>query len=222
MLSFLYYLAVGSPVHFPYEDNSQAGFSAAYGKVYAVAGGGVRLQGDSRAYLVKNHESDHPWRHEYQMLDLRGKSLSFDVDVSKVSCSVNAAFYLVAMKGQGYCDIQSNPWCVELDLFEANSHAIQVTVHTQRGIGGDGTCNQWGCTTNWGELPRTYNNRSTAELYGPGAEIDTDWPFRVTASMAGRLRARKCGPPACIRPAMSWYSRDTPVRMVAPRASAVS
>jgi hypothetical protein len=85
------------------------------------------------------------------------------------------------------CDIQSTPSCTELDLFEANSHAVQATVHTQRGLGGDGTCNQWGCTVNWGNFP-TANPASggqpTSQLYGPGAAgIDSTQPYTVVASM---------------------------------------
>ena len=53
--------------------------------------------------------------------------------MSHVHCT-QAALYFVAMKQSGwYCDIQSaSGWCTELDVFEANRGAIQVTIHTQR------------------------------------------------------------------------------------------
>ena len=85
------------------------------------------------------------------------------------------------------CDIQSNNWCTELDLFEGNQQSAQATVHTRRGNGGDGTCNQWGCAVNWGNLPITNNQwgHRAAELFGRGAAvIDTDRPFEVEASIS--------------------------------------
>ena len=124
---------------FTYPSRPMAAFTGS--GVRAAGEGAVRLVDNSRAYLL--HDSRHAGM--YERFDLRGKIMQFTVDVSQVACSCNAALYLVAMT-HGYCDIQSrgNP-CTELDLFEANSHAIQATVHTERGEGGDGSCNQWGC-----------------------------------------------------------------------------
>ena len=138
------------------------------------------MAGNSRAYLVEDVQGD--WD-AYERLDLRGKTMAFTADVSQVSCSCNAALYLVAMSGQ-YCDIQSTPACTELDIFEANSQAFQATVHTKVGLGGDGTCNQWGCAVNWGNFPTTADGRNTAALYGQGGHIDTRRPYRVAASVS--------------------------------------
>ena len=55
----------------------------------------------------------------------------------------------------GYCDIQSGErsWCTELDLFEANKQSIQITVHTERGVGAEGgACNQCHDRTKLGPL----------------------------------------------------------------------
>ncbi len=104
--------------------------------------------------------------------------------MSKVACSTNAALYFVRMGEQSdYCDIQTKPACAEIDLFEGNVGAIQSTVHTRVGFGGDGSCNQWGCAVNWGNFP-SVNGISTASMYGLGADgIDTTLPFAVEASV---------------------------------------
>ena len=82
-----------------------------------------------------------------------------------------------------YCDIQGYdagvPACVELDLLEGNAKAIQATLHTFRGHGFDGhSCNQDGCTANWGKTT------DTARFYGPNTQdgIDSTRPFEVSAS----------------------------------------
>lgn len=68
-----------------------------------------------RVYLLDENE------HEYEMLKLTGRELSFDVDTSRLPCGMNGALYLSEMKanggmsklnpggayyGQGYCDAQ--------------------------------------------------------------------------------------------------------------------
>ena len=68
---------------------------------------GVRLLGNSRAVLVRSGTSK-------AHLNLLGKTLRFTVDVSRVPCGVNAAFYFVSSRelewhnavGE-YCDINS-------------------------------------------------------------------------------------------------------------------
>ena len=164
-------------VHWPYGEGHDTGVS---GRGVSAAGdGAVRLTGDARAYLMN--------RHGYERLDLRGRTVRVTLDVSRVPCSSAATFYFTEMTRDQYCDVQSWPgWCTEIDVFEANTHAIQATVHTQRGEGGDRTCNQWGCGVNWGRYghtrPAAQGGLSTAALYGPGASIDTRRPFMITAS----------------------------------------
>lgn len=129
------------PPVFPagFEGATDASFDVAYGSAEPKETGVLALRGNSRAYLVKGAR-------EYHRVNLLGKTLRFEADVSKVPCGVNAALYFVGMSSghspDGYCDIQSSPSCTELDVFEANKGAMQATVHTQRGLGGDGTCNQ--------------------------------------------------------------------------------
>ncbi|CAG9987688.1 unnamed protein product [Clonostachys byssicola] len=68
-----------------------------------------------RVYLLDEHDEN------YEMLHLLGQEISFDVDVSKLPCGMNGAFYLSEMEedggrseinqagpafGTGYCDAQ--------------------------------------------------------------------------------------------------------------------
>ena len=89
----------------------------------------------------------HSWPSiEFKTLDLRGKSLRWTTDISRVGCACNAALYLVSMAaagqgdGSGYCDINGDGagYCLEVDLLEGNRKAIQTTLHTQKGKDTDG------------------------------------------------------------------------------------
>ena len=124
--------------------SANPGFQAVYGELEPVKTGVLELSGNSRGYLVVDQQDGHS---KYKYLNLLGKTLRFTADVSRVPCSVNAALYFVQMEQdrrnpEGYCDIQTSPSCTEIDVFEANQGAIQATIHTQRGLGGDGTCNR--------------------------------------------------------------------------------
>ena len=61
----------------------------------------VTFTGNSRAYLAKGVIGEKRARHwssvDYERIDLRGKELSFEVDVSEVHCGTLAAVYFVAM-----------------------------------------------------------------------------------------------------------------------------
>ena len=147
----------------------------------------LRLDGNSRAFLIANSTAGEAGARDFERVDLRGKTLRMTVDVSHVPCSCNAALYLVRMsKGptSNYCDIQSVPSCTELDLLEANTHAVQSTVHTSLGLGGDGSCNQWGCAVNWGNWKLTAGGQRTRALFGPGGLIDSRQPFVVEAALS--------------------------------------
>ena len=97
------------------DGNEAAGLAVAYGNVDATSPGVVELRGNSRAYLVRQHDDGQS---EYQHLNLLGKTLRFTADVSKVPCSCNAALYFVEMSGHSptYCDIQTQPSCTEVSL----------------------------------------------------------------------------------------------------------
>lgn len=127
----------------------------------------------------------------YKKFDLLDRELSFDVDLSGVSCGCNGAVYLVEMGApnqynSGYCDIQgfdSAP-CLEIDLLEGNVKAVQATLHTTNGRGRDGeSCNADGCVAHLG--------REGTRLYGPQAAegIDSRLPFTVSATFSETLEA---------------------------------
>lgn len=95
----------------------------------------------------------------YEMLELTGNELSFDVDTSRLPCGMNGALYLSEMRadggksklnpggaayGTGYCDAQCyvTPWingegnidaegvcCNEMDIWEANSRSNSIAPH---------------------------------------------------------------------------------------------
>lgn len=107
-----------------------------------------------RVYLLAEDKQN------YEMLQLTGNELSFDVDMSKLPCGMNSALYLSEMEadggrseyntggapqGSGYCDAQcfvkpflngeanansEGACCNEMDIWEANSYANQIAPHT--------------------------------------------------------------------------------------------
>ena len=162
----------------------------AWSRGISAEGSTLKLRGNNRAFLRADYRAGSG--SHFMRFDLRGKTLKFTVDLSHVPCSTNAALYFVAMErsvAAEYCDIQSSPPCTEIDTFEANIGALQVTVHTKTGTGGDGTCNQWGCGVNLGHQPYTSDHRGCHTLFGPNDEagasgIDTRRPFDVLASVA--------------------------------------
>ncbi|PNS21313.1 hypothetical protein CAC42_1092 [Sphaceloma murrayae] len=106
-----------------------------------------------RVYFLTEDEQN------YEMLKLTGQEFSFDVDMSKLPCGMNAALYLSEMAadggrselnpggatyGTGYCDAQCyvTPFlngegnidskgvcCPEMDIWEANSRATAIAPH---------------------------------------------------------------------------------------------
>ena len=119
----------------------------------------------------------------YSAWHLLGKTLSFTVDLSAAECGCNAAVYLVPMRsnaqagncgGDFYCDANEvcGVRCDEIDLLEANLHAIHATAHTADDGGGHGN-----------GLGGVYGTTAFGpDSYGPGAAvIDTRRPFRVSA-----------------------------------------
>mmetsp|Transcript_73165 Transcript_73165/g.210092 ORF Transcript_73165/g.210092 Transcript_73165/m.210092 type:complete len:656 (+) Transcript_73165:106-2073(+) len=126
-------------------------------------------------------------------LKLLGRSISFNVDLSRVGCACNLAFYLVSspardVNGQPsigddrqgqppyYCDANmvGGQWCPEVDIMEANNHAFQATPHScDSSVNGHYFfCDRSGCSQ---------NTRDVENAYGPGPSftIDTSKPFNV-------------------------------------------
>jgi len=151
----------------------------------AGGNGGVIASGSSltlqhqyqpRVYVVNTAEANSFTEGMFQKFYLLGQSIQFTVDLSTTGCGCNAAFYLVAMPQSGssdfYCDANdAGHYCIELDLFEANRRAFQVTAHC-----GSGTqaC-EWGCAVNsLGSYGSQYNEG--------GSVINTNSPFNVAIS----------------------------------------
>ncbi|KAJ9148532.1 Glucanase [Pleurostoma richardsiae] len=133
---------------------------------------------------------------DYEMLQLLGQELSFDVDLSTLPCGENGALYLSEMDatggrteyntggaayGSGYCDAQCpvQTWrngtlntagqgfcCNEMDILESNSRANAFTPHPC----GTSECDRSGCGFN----PYAQGYHS---YFGPGLTLDTSKPF---------------------------------------------
>jgi len=118
----------------------------------------------------------------FSAVSLLGGCITFTVDISQIGCGLNAAFYLVSMPGAGsgtngdyYCDanaVGGNPSCSEMDLFEANRHAIQITPHRCNSAQG---CDGNGCAK---------NTQSITNGFGPSSSftINSLNPFTVKIS----------------------------------------
>ncbi|PQE23689.1 Endoglucanase EG-1 protein [Rutstroemia sp. NJR-2017a WRK4] len=134
----------------------------------------------------------------YEMLQLLGQELRFDVDVSTLVCGENGALYLSEMDasggrsaynpagaayGSGYCDAQCpvQTWtngtlntnhtgycCNEMDIWEANANATALTPHPCIGD----TCDKGGCGFN------PYAQGKTS-YYANGGTVDTLQPMTV-------------------------------------------
>jgi hypothetical protein len=113
----------------------------------SINGSAVKLHhGGYRLYLTETcSEAFAPDSFVY--LSLLGKTLSYSVDLSHVSCGCNAAIYLVSMpgyvnatgppdsgtRGDYYCDANTGgagqASCPEVDLMEANIRVSASTLH---------------------------------------------------------------------------------------------
>jgi cellulase len=135
---------------------------------------------------------------DYEMMQLLGQELSFDVDVSTLVCGENGALYFSEMDkagganplnpggasyGSGYCDAQSpvQTWyngtintankgygCNEMDIWEANANATAYTPHPCQ----NGTCDKSGCGFN----PYAQGDKN---YYANGGTVDTLKPMTV-------------------------------------------
>ena len=161
-----------------------------------------------RVYLLDESGKD------YSLLQLLNQEVSFTADVSNLPCGMNGALYLSEMDasggrsqlnpagaeyGTGYCDAQCGvdtfingvanvnslgSCCIEMDIWEANAVATQLTPHPcnitglyecSGGLcGSDGVCDESGCGFNPYSL-------GAHDYYGPSLNdtIDTTKPLTV-------------------------------------------
>merc|ERR1712039_943861 len=166
---------------------------------YLSGGGGVsagtRLTISHNAGFSLTNQCSGAWAGEnFEQLKLLGQVVSFSVDLSKVGCACNLAFYLVSAPARNtvgaystgtckespyYCDANQvcGQWCPEVDLMEANNRVFQATPHKCDPPDTNGhysNCDRGGCGGG-------QNTRSMPNAYGPGPAftIDTRQPFVV-------------------------------------------
>lgn len=170
------------------------------GKPVFLGGSGIDIDGGTKLMIHKDSGATvantcHPtWRPEDIMqFKLLGRTISFTVDLSKVGCGCNLAFYLVsapARDEQGnaipgdnmlaphnfYCDANKvgGQWCPEVDIMEANTHAFASTPHKCDPPHNShyNNCDRGGCGQNTRDMPNTYGP-------GPQFQINTQRPFDV-------------------------------------------
>ena len=183
------------------------------GQAAYLAGSGVEITGGGTRLALKHNSGASvvsacpgKWRPEdileFKLLD---KTMSFTVDLSKVGCACNLAFYLVSAPardvdgtpipgdnmlapGNYYCDANKvgGQWCPEVDIMEANNHAFQSTPHKcdPPTNGHYANCDRGGCGQNTRDMPNSY---------GPGGQfrIDTTKPFKVITAFTTQSKDRK-------------------------------
>jgi len=170
--------------------------------------------GGPRVYLIEQNGVN-----ENKMFHIEGNEFSFDVELSSMTCGFNAAAYLVGMDanqggaewGTRYCDAQAvtdgpqvGTYCSEMDLFEGNTAAQQMTTHGCidrcasfsddwgcKSQGKNDICDHSGCGMN----PFRYGPGSgyggdagfNEGWYGAGSQyqLDSTKPFTVTTQFHG-------------------------------------
>jgi len=161
----------------------QAGGANSWGPVSA-SGSQITIGKGPRFYLANSCASSFGPT-VFSAVKVLGGSITFTVDISKIGCGENAAFYLLSMpassagsNGDYYCDANcvGGSCCTEMDLFEANRHAIQITPHhcTSATSG----CDAGGCAR---------NTQSISKGFGPDSTftINSASPFTVKISFNG-------------------------------------
>ena len=154
------------------------------GKASVDASGRVEMQHNARAYLSRDCTRTPA---SYVAWSLVGKRLAFTADLAGAGCGCNVAVYLTSLHqntdepgtcgGDYYCDANAvcGVRCAEVDLLEANTHALHATAHTPSDNGGSG-----------GGIGGSYSANSIRHTianwqYGEHSQrgIDTSHPFSV-------------------------------------------
>ena len=161
-----------------------------------VSDGALTVRGNTRMYLVQDASGATWGSHQYERIDLHAQPLRFTLDLSAVPCGCLACVYLVAMKDPAagtshYCDMAENVapgWgggtCMELDILEANNHAMQTAIHTRTGGRyGSGNCDRNGC------FARIGGPQSPAELRSR-CDLPTRSPHHLPTCMHRSTRRR--------------------------------
>lgn len=149
------------------------------------SGSKISLPYGGRSYLAT---SDKLGPDNFFRPNLAGGSIEYDVDLTRVKCSCNAAVYLAYMPGHRpdgsymnsqnndyYCDgmkVEGN-YCPELDLMESNQYAWRGTAHKCNPPNSGGYFS-W-CDHN-GQMVQIVHKKGS---YGPGKSIDTNKPVHA-------------------------------------------
>eukprot|EP01121_Diplochlamys_sp_Union-15-3_P016329 TRINITY_DN5538_c0_g1_i1.p1 TRINITY_DN5538_c0_g1~~TRINITY_DN5538_c0_g1_i1.p1 ORF type:complete len:297 (-),score=37.42 TRINITY_DN5538_c0_g1_i1:23-913(-) len=163
----------------------------AYGGI-TVSGSDLTLKHNTRAYFAQTCDSSFQ-PNTFQPIYLLDRTLSYTVNLNQVGCGCNAALYLVSMPAYNaqqqpdpteckdyYCDANHvcGIYCPEMDVMEANNHALQITPHRCNAPNGKyySYCDGGGCGQNI--------VRIDAQAYGYGSQykINTQNPFQVSMS----------------------------------------
>jgi len=158
-----------------------------------LSGNAITLKHNIRAYLAAPNCASSFQSNIFLPLYLLDRTLSFTADLGQVGCGCNAALYLVSMPahnhsgvpdptkcGDYYCDANNvcGLFCPEMDVFEANNRALQITPHRCSAPQNHyySSCDGGGCGQNVVHINR--------QAYGFGSEftINTQNPFEVSMS----------------------------------------
>jgi len=151
----------------------------------------MKWDGELRGFLGSNEMDDMPLSN-YHNFTLFNKEVSYDIDLSHVGCSCNAALFFVSMPGFNqdgsmakgndpslpwYCDATGigGVLCWEHDTIEGNQYTMGVTPHKCNAAPGQyiTQCHQRGCQSNsFLEDPKAFCPDSSCK-------IDTRFPFRI-------------------------------------------
>jgi len=149
----------------------------------------MKWGGETRAFVVKDPIDDMT-EDNYYNFTLLDKELSYDVDISTVGCSCNAALFFVSLPGYNsdgsvahgsynpyYCDANDvgGVWCWEHDTLESNKYTMTTTPHKCSSAAGGyiSSCDKGGCGTN------AYNVDKNGMCPDSHCKIDTRRPFRI-------------------------------------------
>lgn len=155
----------------------------------------------TRGFLAK-HETDEMKSDMFYNFTLLNKEFSYDVDLSHVGCSCNAALFFVSMPGFNpdgtvaygqddnpyYCDANKigGVWCWEHDTIEANMYNTATTPHTCDNAPGQfiDSCDPVGCAEN------AFETDPTAMCPDDSCDIDTRKPFRIHQRFEGNWKGQ--------------------------------
>jgi len=159
--------------------------------LFTTSGASLTLQwgGEIRGFLAAK-ETDAMPSDNYYNFTLFNKEFSYDVDLSAVGCSCNAALFFTSMPGRNpdgtvakgrfnpyYCDANQmgGVFCWEHDVQESNKYNMATTMHNCNAAPGQYTtsCDRVGCQSN--------SFKTDPKGFCPHAscKIDSRRPYRV-------------------------------------------